>query len=91
MVVIDQRLLLISTLLLGLAPFALRLTGGIFHPGVGMLIFGLNVLVCIFGATTRYRLFWIAYGIACVAVLAFFGMSSPLALSVVLAGIKLDA
>ncbi len=89
--VIDQRLLLISALLLGMAPFALRLAGGIFHPGVGVLIFGLNVLVCIFGAATRYRLLWIAYGIGCVAVLVFFGMSSPLALSLILTGIKLDA
>ncbi len=88
---VDQRLLLISVLLLGLAPLALRLAGGVFHPGIGVLIFGLNVLVCILGATTRYRLAWIAYGIGCVAVLVVFGMSSPLALSVILAGIKLDA
>lgn len=89
--VIDQRLLVISALLLGLTPFTLRLIEGGFHPGVGMLIFGLNVLVCILGATTRYRLFWIAYGIGCIAVLVFFGASSPLALSIILAGIKLDA
>jgi hypothetical protein len=85
----DQRLLLFSALLLGLAPFGLRLAGATPHQGAGILIFGLTVFVCVLGATTQYRLFWIAYGIACAATLALFGMSSPLALLLILPGLQM--
>ncbi|MFK0208146.1 hypothetical protein [Agrobacterium sp. NPDC090283] len=49
---------------------------------LGFSVFALNIVVCLLGATSQYRLWWLLYAAACFAVFVLFGMSSPVSLVV---------
>jgi hypothetical protein len=80
----NQRLLLIVAVSLGVLPFILRSVGAGPSLFLGIVVLVLNLLVCVLGARTPYRLFWLIYAGSCVVAFVLFGMSSPFALILLL-------
>jgi hypothetical protein len=79
-----QRLLLIVAVLLGVLPLILRSVGAGPSLFLGIVVLVLNLLVCMLGARTTFRLFWLIYAGVCAVVFILFGTSSPIALILVL-------
>ncbi|WP_454686004.1 hypothetical protein [Agrobacterium leguminum] len=84
----NPKVLLVFVVLLGVLPLVLRLLDVGPSMFLGISIFVLNILVCLWGAATRYRLGWLSYGVACVFAFVLAGISSPLSLVLLLLAAK---
>lgn len=84
----NPKVLLASAIFLGVLPAILRALEVLPSFLLGFSVFALNIVVCLLGAASQYRLWWLTYAAACVAVFLLFGMSSPVSLAVrMLAGL----
>jgi len=76
-----NKRLLIAILILALLPQALYFVGVPRSIWLAAVVFGLNLLVCLYGATRPgYRIAWLVYAAASVISLIFFGVVSPISL-----------
>jgi hypothetical protein len=80
----NPKVLLLLIVFLGALPLILPLFDVRPSLLLGTSFFILNALVCLLGAATRYRFWWLTYGVGCVFSFVLFGMSSPLSLAVLL-------
>jgi hypothetical protein len=80
----NPKVLLTFAVLLGVLPAVLRSLYVSPSMVLGISIFALNIVVCLLGAATRHRFWWLTYGVACVFAFVLFGMSSPLSLVLLL-------
>ncbi|XHE14494.1 hypothetical protein PCC82_07095 [Agrobacterium deltaense] len=80
----NPKMLLVVAVLLGVLPAILRSLNVSPSLFLGISIFTLNIGLCLLGATTRYRFWWLGYGVACVLAFMLSGTSSPLSLVAIL-------
>ncbi|NTZ89189.1 hypothetical protein [Agrobacterium tumefaciens] len=81
----NPKVLLAFAVLLGVLPATLHSLSVSPSLFLGISFFALNIGLCLLAATTtRYRFWWLGYGVACVLAFVLSGTSSPLSLVAIL-------